>query len=320
MRTECFVKDYLQNYQNDKSDWTYEDGCILIGCQQLFEATNDEYYKQFILQYMNHFITEDGEITFFDPHNYNIDSMNTGKVLLFLYEQTKDNKYRIALERLMDGLRQYPRTECGNFWHKKVYPNQVWLDGLYMAQPFYMAYETKFNNKENYNDIMKQFNNVRKYIFSEEKQLYHHIYDESRVAPWADNATGLSQDFLLRSTGWYLMALIDTIDAMSIEIFEHYKTLVDLFKEAVKGILKYQDQKNKLFYDFIDQSNVKGNYTDTTGSIMIAYALLKGCRLGVLSKEKYQHTGMEIFEVCQEAGVGQYIMAYAEVLKQTTNI
>lgn len=294
MQVMNYIKEYLLNYHNYKDYWNYEDGCILIGCEQMYEATKDEFYKKFITDYVDSFVTEDGTIVNYEKDKNSLDSMNAGKIFFFLYKETKEDKYYRAIEYIMKQLRSQPRTEGGNFWHKKIYPNQIWLDGLYMALPFYMEYETVFNKKENYNDIIKQFTNVRKYIFDDKKQLYYHAYDESRSQEWADKETGLSKSFWLRSMGWYLMSLIDTIDAMSIEIFEAFKTLEGLFKEAVKGILQYQDKDNKMFYQIIDRSDVEGNYTETSGTSMIAYAILKGCRLGVLSEEKYKKRAEEI--------------------------
>ena len=291
MNVTNYIKDYLSNYHNYNN---YEDGCILIGCLQLYEATKDEFYKKVILDYVDSFVTVDGMIVNYEEDKNSLDSINTGKILFFLYKETQEERYYKAIEYIMKQLKSQPRTECGNFWYKKIYPNQIWLDGLYMALPYYMAYETVFNKKENYNDIIKQFTSVRKYIFDDKKQLYYHAYDESRSQEWADKETGLPKSFLLRSMGWYLMSLIDTIDVMSIEIFEAYKTLEGLFKEAVKGILQYQDKNNKMFYQIIDRSDVEGNYTDTTGTSMITYAILKGCRLGVLSQEKYKKRAEEM--------------------------
>lgn len=290
-----FIKSYLGQYKNFKDHWNYEDGCILIGCVQLYEATGDDYYKEFVIRYMKDYILDDGTIANYNKEEYNIDSINSGKVLFFLYEETGDERYRLAIDRLMDQLATHPRTQCGNFWHKKIYPNQIWLDGLYMAQPFYMAYETKYNHKKGYNDIINQFDNVRKYIYNEEKGLYYHAYDEAKIQHWANKETGLSPNFWLRSMGWYLMALVDTIDEMSKEIFEHYKDLEALFKEAIKGILQYQDyNESKLFYQVIDRADIENNYLETSGTAMIAYSILKGCHMGILSKEKYQPIGEEI--------------------------
>lgn len=294
MKFEKYVTSYLKNYKNAKLNWNYEDGCVLMGSVLLYKVTGNNYYKDFIVNYMKDFINEDGSINHFEKEQYNIDSINTGKILFFLYNETKEEKYRKAIDTIMDQLKTHPRTKSNNFWHKNIYPNQIWLDGLYMAQPFYMAYETNFNNKENYRDIINQFENTRKFLFNDDKQLYYHGYDEARIQPWADKETGLSKNFWLRAMGWYLMALIDTMDEMSEEIFEQYKTLESLFKECISGILQYQDEESKLFYQLIDRKDVKNNYLETSGSAMVAYAILKGCRMGVLHKDKYQHIGEEI--------------------------
>lgn len=294
MKFDHYAEYHLAHFENAKSDWNYEDGCVLLGCVQLYKATGKACYKDFVINYMKLFINDDGTINHYEKEKYNIDSIHTGKVLFFLYEETKEEKYRKAIEILMDQLRSQPRTKCNNFWHKQIYPNQIWLDGLYMAQPFYMEYETKYNNKEHYSDIVSQFKNVRKFIYDEEKSLYYHAYDEAKVQIWADKETGKSPNFWLRAMGWYLMALIDTMDVMSKEIFEQYKELEGIFKEAVKGILQYQDKESKLFYQIIDKGDIEGNYLETSGSAMVAYAIIKGCRLGVLSKEKYKETGLEI--------------------------
>lgn len=296
MKFEQYVTSYLADYQNAKTDWNYEDGCVLMGAVLLYKATKNEDYKTFIVNYMENFITSEGSIKHYKKEDYNIDGINTGKILFFLYEETKEEKYKIAIEVLMEQLRSHPRTESGSFWHKLIYPNQIWLDGLYMAQPFYMEYETKFNNKKNYNDIIDQFKNVRKFLYNDDKKLYYHGYDEARIQPWADKETGLSSNFWIRAMGWYLMALVDTIDEISEEIFEQYKLLVDLFKEAISGILIYQDQDSKLFYQVIDKGNIDNNYLETSGSAMVAYAILKACRLGILQKEKYQEIGEKIVE------------------------
>lgn len=292
----CYIKEYLDNYHNYKDYWNYEDGCVLIGCVQLYLTTKDPYYKNFILRYMDDFVGTDGSIRTFDKEKYNIDSINTGKVLFFLYEEMKDIKYRLAIDKVYSQLKTHPRTKCGNFWHKNIYPNQIWLDGLYMAQPFYMAYETKYNHKEGYKDIVNQFENVKKYLYNINKGLYYHAFDEARIQKWADKITGRSPNFWLRSMGWYLMALVDTLGEMSIENSEYDATLVAIYKEAINGILKYQDKISKLFYQVIDKADIESNYLETSGTAMIAYSMMKAYRMGILQDKKYQSAGEEIFE------------------------
>lgn len=291
-----YINQYLEKYQNYQHYFNYEDGCILLGAKELYEVTNDERYFNFIENYLKRFITEEGTIQYYDFDKFNIDSINSGKILFFMYEKTGEEKYRKAIEVPMEQLRQQPRCACGNFFHKKIYAHQIWLDGLFMAQPFYMEYETKFNQNKNYNDIVMQFENVQKYLYAPEKGLNYHACDMKKQMFWANKETGCSANFWLRSMGWYLMALVDTLDQMSKQIYEQYRKLEDIFRLMIKGILPYQDPNTKMFYQVIDHPEVKENYLETSGSAMIAYAIIKGCRMGILLDEKYASTGIEIME------------------------
>lgn len=295
-KVETYIDSFLKNYHNYKEKWNYEDGCVLIGARQMYEATGEQTYFDFIEKYLKQFVTEDGIIANYELEKYNIDSINAGKILFFMYEKTGQEKYRKAIEFIMNQLREHPRCKCGNFFHKEIYPNQIWLDGLYMAQPFYMEYETKYDNKEKYSDIISQFVNVQKFLYDEDKGLCYHAYDEAHEQFWADPKTGCSPNFWLRSMGWYLMALVDTMDAMSQEIYEQYRTLQDIFKKMLHGILQYQDAETGLFYQVIDRSDVEGNYLETSGSAMIGYAICKACRMGIISREKYVPVGKRIVE------------------------
>lgn len=296
MKLENYIDSYLKGYQNYKTYWNYEDGTVLLASKQLYEATGDEKYYSFVENYLKYFIKEDGTVDHYEMKKFNIDSINSGKILFFMYDKTGEEKYRKAIEVMMNQLRNQPRCECGSFFHKGIYPNQIWLDGLYMAQPFYMEYETRYDKKEKYNDIIRQFDNVQKLLYNKERGLCYHACDEAKTQFWADKKTGCSPNFWLRSMGWYLMALVDTMDCMSIEIFEQYKKLESIFKQMLNGILQYQDKESKLFYQVIDRGDTVGNYLETSGSAMIAYAILKGCRMGILLSEKYAFRGEEILK------------------------
>ena len=291
-----FALQVLKDYQPYKTYWNYEDGCMLIGCAELYLATGDELYKDWVMAYLNRYVMADGSIPNFDVKQYNIDSINCGKALFFALHETGEEKWRKAIAFHMERLMAHPRCECGNFWHKQTYPNQVWLDGLYMAQPFYMAYEKLMDNNAHLQDITNQFRNVRKHLYNEEKGLSYHAWDEARVQPWCDRETGLSPNFWLRSMGWYLMALTDCIDLCAEMLYEHRRMLIDQLRESIRGILRYQDAETGLFYQVIDRADVEGNYLETSGSAMVAYAVLKGVRLRVLDREKYLPIGLRIFE------------------------
>ncbi len=302
-----WYKEYLQKYTHYKSYWNYEDGCVLKGCVDLYKQTGEEAFKQYVLDYCEQYVMPDGSIPNYEMRQYNSDSINSGKSLFFALDETDDRspagnrspaggeRYRKAIEFHMQRLREHPRCECGNFWHKQLYPNQIWLDGLYMVQPFYMEYEMRFGGMEHVADIVNHFKNARAALWDADKGLNYHAYDESRQMFWADKESGRSANFWLRSTGWYLMALADTIGACSEQLYEHWRALVDIFRESIAGVLRYQAEDG-LFYQVIDHADEPGNYTETSGSAMIAYALLKGVRLGILDEEKYLPIGKRVVE------------------------
>ena len=295
MDIKAYTKAYMASYEPHKSYWNYEDGCMLKGCIDMYRATGDADYKDFVLRYLEERVTPEGVISNYQSETYNIDSINSGKSLFFALDETGDERYRKAIEFLMHRLWEHPRCQCGNFWHKDIYPNQVWLDGLYMAQPFYMEYEARFDTMAKLHDISSQFKNVRKHLWNAEKGLNYHAWDEAKVQPWCDKETGLSPNFWLRAIGWYLMALIDCIELCPEMLYEHYRALIDIFRESIRKVLKYQ-ASDGLFYQVIDRSDVEGNYTETSGSAMIAYCLLKAVRIGVLNDEKYLPVGRKMFE------------------------
>lgn len=294
---KAYLREFLGSYEPYKQYWNYEDGCVLKGCVDLYEATGERIYRDFVLSYLEARVTPEGDIPNYEMRQYNIDSINSGKALFFALEETGDARYRKAIEFHMERLRAHPRCACGNFWHKEVYPEQIWLDGLYMAQPFYMAYEMRFGGLAHVADIARQFSNARQYLYNAEKGLSYHACDTVKAQPWANKETGCSANFWLRSMGWYLMAMIDCMALLGRDrLFEHYKALEDSFRESVRGILRYQDKETGLFYQVIDHAEAAGNYLETSGSAMVAYALMKGVRLGALNEEKYLPLGRRVFE------------------------
>lgn len=296
MDIKAYIEHYLNTYNAYKTYWNYEDGCVLEGCADLYRATGDEAYRDFVLGYLEGRVQPDGSIPTFDMSKYSIDSINCGKALFFALDETGDERYRKAIEMHVERLKSHPRCACGSYWHKENYPDQIWLDGLYMVQPFRMMYEARFNSMAQLHDITRQFRNVRQYLWNGDKGLNYHAYDEAKRQRWCDRETGCSHNFWLRSTGWYLMALIDCIESCPEMLYEHYRALVDLFRESMRGVLLYQDAQSRLFYQVIDRADVPGNYTETSGSAMIAYSLMKAVRLGVMNEEKYLPMAREMFE------------------------
>ena len=276
--------------------WNYIDGCMITACLSLYKTTGDEKFLDFSKKFLDYFVKDNGVIETYDPAEYNLDNVNQGKNLFTLYDLTGDQRYRDAIETIRGQLETQPRTKEGNFWHKKIYPNQVWLDGMYMGQPFYMEYETKFDDKKHYDDIFHQFANVVKYMRDPETGLYYHGYDASKKAFWCDKETGLSQNFWLRALGWYSMALLDTLSKC--EPGEEYKAEYDnlkkVFVDLIDSMLKFQDESG-MWYQLPALGGREPNYLETSGSAIMAYSLLKGVRLGFLP-ESYRAYGLKAFQ------------------------
>lgn len=283
--------------QGKPPHWNYIDGCMIIALLEAGEITGEKKYSDFAEKFIDYYIKEDGSIIGYSIEKYNLDDVNEGRVLFDLYKSTGKEKYRKAIELLHRQLENQPRTETGNFWHKKIYPNQIWLDGLYMAQVFSTRYQKEFGNKD-YSDIVNQFKNVRRLMFDENKKLYYHGCDCSKIVFWADKQTGRSKNFWLRAIGWFCISLIDNIDYIDDE--NARKELIAIFAEAIEGIAQYVDPETGLYWQVVDHAGDKGNYLETSGSSMIAYAMMKGARLGVIDK-KYAEMGKKTFDgICKK--------------------
>lgn len=278
--------------QGKPAHWNYIDGCMLNALLTLSEITGEAVFADFVETFVDSFVGEDGIIRTYDPAKYNLDDINEGRVLFPLYRKTGREKYRLAADRLAEQLKDQPRTWEGNFWHKRIYPDQVWLDGIYMAQPFRALYARELGDRD-YSDIVHQIETVRRRMFDPEKGLYYHGYDASKTIFWADPTTGCSKHFWLRAIGWFATALADLM-----EIVDDPAALDGLrpvFTELMAGIAPYAEADTGMYYQVVDQGAREGNYLETSGSSMIAYAMLKGARLGVLSQE-YAILGKKTFD------------------------
>lgn len=286
--------------------WNYIDGCMITACLSLYNTTKDEKFLQFSKDFIDYFVKPGGIVETYDPKEYNLDNINQGKNLFTLYDLTGDQKYRDAIETIRGQLTTHPRTKENNFWHKDIYPYQVWLDGTYMAQPFYMDYETRFNGMNGCIDSYQQFMNIKKYMRDEKTGLYYHGYDESREMYWADPVTGCSKNFWLRAMGWFLVAMVDVLERMDECLYAELRDIQDMLKDAVEAMLPYQDEETGMFWQVIDKAGVEGNYLETSGSVLFAYAVLKGVRLGFLPKRFAEYGEKAFYGTCDKyLGVGE---------------
>lgn len=269
---------------NLTSYWAYEFGLTLDGIAEVWKQTKDEKYFNYIRDTMDTFIQEDGTIRGYRVDDYNIDNLNNGKILLTLYKETKNEKYRKALNLLRTQIDNHPRTVEGVFWHKEIYPEQIWLDGLYMGATFYAMYVKEFGSDSEFDDIAKQFIVAKNHLIDEKTGLLYHAYDDARVQPWSNKETGLSAHFWSRSMGWYVMALVDTLEVLP-EDNKYRSEMIQILQDIITALIKVADKDSYVWYQVLDQGDRKGNYLEASGSSMIVYSILKGIRNGYLSEK-----------------------------------
>ena len=271
---------------------------MITACLSLYKTTGDEKYLNFSLNFIDYFVKDGGVIHTYDPKEYNLDNVNQGKNLFTLYDLTGEQRYRDAIDTIRSQLDTQPRTREGNFWHKDIYPWQVWLDGTYMAQPFYMEYETRYNNMMGCQDSYRQFMNIQKHMKDPKTGLYYHGYDESRQMYWANPETGCSPNFWLRAMGWFLVAMVDVLERMDEQMYYEYRAIMAMLKDAVEAMIRFQDDQTGMFWQVIDKAGVPGNYLETSGSALFAYAVLKAVRLGYLPKRFAAYGEKAFFGTC----------------------
>ncbi|MFX1706625.1 glycoside hydrolase family 88 protein [Chitinophaga sp. CC14] len=274
-------KDSLEMQPGRQVRWSYDQGVILEGFTGLWKRTGNQEYFRYMQRSMDHFVDTNGNIHTYQLEDYNIDNVKNGRILLTLYKATKNNKYKIAADHLREQLRGQPRTNNGGFWHKKRYPWQMWLDGLYMGEPFYAEYAVLTGETGAFRDITRQFVLMEQHARDSRTGLLYHAWDESKEQRWANKTTGQSPHFWGRAMGWYAMALVD--------VLEYYPagdpgkdSLIAILNRTAAAVKKYQDAKTGCWYQVLDKGDSTGNYVEASASCMFVYALAKGMRLGYL--------------------------------------
>lgn len=290
---EAWMLDY-----NKSPKWSYPTAIVLEGAEQIYEQTGNKEYYNYISTFGDTMVKEDGSIMSYDLSKYNIDMLNCGNVLLYLYQKEKKEKYLKALQTLRSQIDGQPRTSEGGFWHKKIYPNQMWLDGLYMGEPFYAHYTSVFSKgteaEKAYDDIVNQFDLIQKHLLDQKTGLLYHAWDESREQQWADKKTGLSPNFWSRAMGWYGMAMVDVLDYLP-KNHPGRARILSYLKSYCDAVIKVQDQQTGLWYQVLDKGSEKGNYLEATGSSMFVYTMMKSVNKKYLPKsyKKYAKKGYE---------------------------
>ena len=281
------MKTYTDSFALDghAARWSYDMGVILKGFQGIWQQTGDATYFNYIQRMMDAFIQPDGRIKDYKAADYNIDNINNGKLALLLYRVTGKEKYLTAANLLRDQLRTHPRTKEGGFWHKKIYPYQMWLDGLYMAEPFFAEYANLAHEDSAYYDIANQFIWMEQHARDSKTGLLYHGWDESKSQQWANKQTGRSPHVWARAMGWYGLALVDALDWFPGN-HPKRKELIAILNRLANAIERVQDRSTGLWYDILDMPTDKKNYFEASAASMFVAAIAKGVRLGYLPAAK----------------------------------
>jgi unsaturated rhamnogalacturonyl hydrolase len=266
--------------------WHYDHGFVVRSAYQVGEAHGIEALLDYGRSYVDTFVQEDGTIRSYDVDEYNLDQVNPGRNVFLLYHQNQQGKYRKAIELLRGQLRNHPRTPSGGFWHKRIYPHQMWLDGLFMASPFYAEYAQTFGEAQVFDDILHQVRLFEEHARDPKTGLYYHAWDESKQQRWANPETGCSPHFWGRAMGWYGMALIDILDHFP-EQHSARGELVTALRHVAEAAAKVQDPSG-LWWQVLDLGRREGNYLESSATSMFVCALAKGVRLGYLPEDPYR--------------------------------
>ena len=268
--------------------WNYELGTLLEGMDAVWYGSAKGEYFRYVKKSVDQFVGTDGSISTYDATENTLDNILLGRQLLLLYGVTQDKRYYKAATALRQQLSHQPKNASGGFWHKKIYPNQMWLDGLYMAEPFYAEYAAEFQEPQDFAEITRQFVLIDQHARDAKTGLLYHGWDETKQQPWANPETGDSPSFWARGMGWYLMALVDTLPWYS----EHdpgRAELLAILERTAAAVVRYQDGESGLWYQVLDKPGAKGNYFESSASCMFTYALAKGVRLGYLPRTYEQN-------------------------------
>ena len=278
------VESTLRRYTLNDALWHYEHGLQVMAIQKAGEVTGQSRYLRFVSNWIDRFVRPDGGISTYRVDEYNLDQINPGKLLFGALERAVDKRYREALDLLLEQLRTQPRNKSNGFWHKKIYPHQMWLDGIYMAGPFLAEYAHRFDEPLLFDEVIHQIKLIDKHTRDEQTGLLYHAWDESKEQRWADPITGLSPHFWGRAIGWFVMAIVDVLDHLP-QDQAHRQDLIVILRRTAEALVKVQDEATGLWYQILDLPARTGNYLEASASAMFVYAFAKGAHNGYLPQD-----------------------------------
>lgn len=285
----AMARSVKARYAKGMMRWHYEHGLVIQACLAVGQHYHQEEFASWAYGMYDPFIAQDGQIATYRQGEYNLDQINAGRNLFFLHAHTGEERFLLAAHHLKEQLVHHPRTFSGVFWHKEIYPWQIWLDGLYMQGPFNAQYATLYGKSEDIDDLLDQVQTVYRLLKDPVTGLLYHGYDESRGMRWSDLKTGLSPHFWGRAVGWFCMALVDIYEFLPHDRPKR-EDLCLILRKTMEAVLSFQDSSG-LWYQVLDKPRELGNYLESSCSSLFSAALFKAVRLGIVTdpKEKEQY-------------------------------
>lgn len=319
MGCDTMMKKFRPEDLPPKDRFHYHQGVFLSGVQKTWHLTGDKKYYEYYKAWVDHEVRPDGTIIQWDPGQ--LDDIQPGILLFELYEKTGDEKYKIALDTLLPTIYNFPKNPEGGFWHKDRYPNQMWLDGLYMAGPISVEYAAKFHHPEYFDLSTQQAIMMEKKTRDDKTGLWYHAWDYSKQAPWADPVTGKSPEFWGRSMGWVPVALLDELVYLP-EDHKDRPEIIRMIVDLLTALVPYQDEKTGLWYQVVNKGEEEGNWVESSCTCLYSAAIARAIRMGlmdpkymdtaikgyhgIIDRLRYNENGVIIDNICVGTGVGDY--------------
>ena len=289
--------DSLIYYVDRNPKWAYDVAFLGMAIDRLGKSNTR--YSKYMEDWVNHFVHTDGSVTDYRPDEYNLDRIFPGRDVLTLYKRTHDQKYKVALDNFISQLKTHPKTRSGGYWHKNIYPWQMWLDGIFMASPYMAEYAKEFNAPGWFNTACAQTKMIYDKTMDPSSGLLMHAWDESRSQKWCDPATGKSHYPWSRSMGWYILAIEDILEYLPAGHPDR-NSLIAILQKTCEALLKVEDQKTGLWFQVLNCGGRDGNYIEGSGSAMYVYAFARGAHLGYLDKKYLDIAGKAFDGIIKE--------------------
>lgn len=264
-----------------RAGWSYD--VSLLGAAIYKLRDTDPKYAEYMKTFIDMLVDENGHIERYNMENYNIDLVRPATCLLSLANDTGEEKYKKAIPQFVEQMENHPKTKTGGFWHKKRYPYQMWLDGLYMGSPFLAQYAKEYNEPKWFNEVTHEFILAYEKTVDPKTGLLYHAWDESKEQKWSDPETGQSPHFWSRAMGWYVMAIVDVLDFLP-EDHPKRGEMIDILNKTLNALLQVRDSQSGVWYQVLDRGGEEGNYLEGSGTAMYIYAMAKGAKMGYLNK------------------------------------